>query len=292
MTLAITQQPTNVPEGTTIVGEDGQETQLTAEQQKYVEIGSKVLNTGAASGNTEHTKPEGIPDKFWDPATGQVNYEALAKSYVELEAKLGGKKPEDTTTQTEQKPGADGEQKTPEQQQQEQDNVFVKASKEFTEKGAITEDTYKVLAEKHNIPKEYVDAYVEGQVAKQQLQQQTSSQKEEQLLGSVGGREAFEAMASWAKQTFSEAELDAFNAQVALSAESAALALQFLKTRYVQSNGKEAKLITGGRPTTQVVDGFTSKTEMMAAMRDPRYGKDQAFTAEVARKMANRHFAI
>jgi hypothetical protein len=35
-------------------------------------------------------KPDAVPDKFWDEAAGAVRVEALAKSYGELERKLGG----------------------------------------------------------------------------------------------------------------------------------------------------------------------------------------------------------
>ncbi len=34
-------------------------------------------------------RPAGVPEKFWDPATGQVRVEALLKSYLELEKRLG-----------------------------------------------------------------------------------------------------------------------------------------------------------------------------------------------------------
>ena len=35
-------------------------------------------------------RPEGLPDKFWDPAKGEVRADALATSYLQLEQKLGG----------------------------------------------------------------------------------------------------------------------------------------------------------------------------------------------------------
>jgi hypothetical protein len=34
-------------------------------------------------------RPSGVPEKFWDPEAGSVRTEALLKSYVELERKLG-----------------------------------------------------------------------------------------------------------------------------------------------------------------------------------------------------------
>jgi len=35
------------------------------------------------------TRPSGLPEKFWDEKTGQVRLDALLKSYLELERKLG-----------------------------------------------------------------------------------------------------------------------------------------------------------------------------------------------------------
>ena len=283
--MALNIQDTNVPEGGVELDENGQEVQQQTQteaqkQQALIDKGRAIRQNDSDSTPPTHQKPEGIPEKFWDPKTGQVNYEAMAKSYTELEAKLGANKPA-TPQDTPQTPP-----ETP------VDTVFTQAARELTEKGAISEATYKTLAEQHSIPKQFVDAYVEGQLAKQQLQQQTSSQQEEQLLGAIGGREAFQTMASWAAQNFSEVELKAFNQQVSLSPESAALALQLLKSRYEQVNGRDAKLITGGRPVAQGAEGFASKHDMMAAMRDPRYKTDPVFQAEVARKLANRRFSI
>lgn len=36
------------------------------------------------------SRPESIPEKFWDGEAGEVRVDALAKSYLELERKLGG----------------------------------------------------------------------------------------------------------------------------------------------------------------------------------------------------------
>ncbi len=39
--------------------------------------------------NKPEPLPEGIPEKFWDPEKGAIRVEAMAKSYQELERKLG-----------------------------------------------------------------------------------------------------------------------------------------------------------------------------------------------------------
>lgn len=40
--------------------------------------------------NADSGRPAELPEKFWDPETESVRADALAKSYVELERKLGG----------------------------------------------------------------------------------------------------------------------------------------------------------------------------------------------------------
>lgn len=42
------------------------------------------------TGGIPESRPSTIPEKFWDGEAGEVRVDALAKSYVELERKLGG----------------------------------------------------------------------------------------------------------------------------------------------------------------------------------------------------------
>ena len=45
----------------------------------------------AAPGASEAAaRPDGVPEKFWDPEAGALRTEALLKSYLELERRLGG----------------------------------------------------------------------------------------------------------------------------------------------------------------------------------------------------------
>lgn len=47
-------------------------------------------------------RPAGLPEKFWDEQSGQVRVDALIKSYVELERKLGSAPPRDVPGAPEQ----------------------------------------------------------------------------------------------------------------------------------------------------------------------------------------------
>jgi len=53
-----------------------------------VEAGDPAIADGTDTDKPE--RPDGIPDKFWDAETCELRTEALVKSYVELEKKLGG----------------------------------------------------------------------------------------------------------------------------------------------------------------------------------------------------------
>ena len=58
---------------------------------------TNLLEEQPAAAAAANTKPEGVPEKFWDAATGTVRVEDLIKSYCELEKKLssGFSMPED-----------------------------------------------------------------------------------------------------------------------------------------------------------------------------------------------------
>lgn len=254
-----------------------QEVQLTEDEQKLVAAGQRVRTTDDDSTKPTVTKPEGVPDKFWNAETGQVNTEALLKSYTELESKLGGQKQEETATETKQEDPAEKTETAPAA-------GFETFYQEFSQNGKLSEDSYKALAEKHGIPKEVVDAYIEGQTLR-------ATYGEDQVLASVGGKETFSVMSQWAAANLSEKELNAFNAQVTHSVESAGMAVQWLKSKYEAANGKAPQLLQG-RPASGAADGFATKSDMMAAMRDKRYGSDPDYTREVAQKMANRRFTM
>jgi hypothetical protein len=54
---------------------------------------SGVATATAPAGPDKPARPAGVPEKFWNPELGTVRTEALLKSYVELERKLGSMAP-------------------------------------------------------------------------------------------------------------------------------------------------------------------------------------------------------
>ena len=229
-----------------------------------------------------HTKPEGVPDKFWNADTGAVDYAGLTKSYTELEKRLGGGKAKDvpvTDPKVDAKPDAE-----PDLQKAGIDRV--KFATEITKDGKLSDASYAELEAK-GYSKDDVDQYVEGQIAKAELAELRAEKDTVEVVATVGGQEAFNAMRSWAAANYSETDLNRFNKQVNASKDGALVALELLKVRYEAANGRAPKtFIQGG--AAKASSGYESQAQAVKAMQDPRYKSDPAYRADVERKLANR----
>lgn len=150
---------------------------------------------------------------------------------------------------------------------------------EFEEKGELSAASYKKLADA-GFSKDVVDRYI-----------QAGSIIQEKAVADVkalaGGDEGYSAMTEWAKGNLSTAEIEAFNRVTNTGdMELIKLAVSGLHARYTAAEGKAPQLV-GGKANSgaSVKDVFRSTAEVVAAMRDPRYGKDAAYTKEVELKM-------
>ena len=243
-----------------------------------------VTNIDLTEPPTSATAPEPTPPapllagKFKTPAD-------LEKAYKELETKLG------TASKTDEPAPPAKDDNADAQTQQQQPEITVaglpatKYFKEFDETGALSEDSYKELSDK-GIPKEIVDAYIEGQKARISQHQALSEQAEKSLMDQVGGEAEFTKMRQWAETTGYSAEEKAAYQKAIESGDPtiAAFAVRDLKARYSAAFGHAPNLIQGA-PSAGTV-GYQSRNEMVMAMKDPRYGADPAYTKEVELKVA------
>ena len=128
------------------------------------------------------------------------------------------------------------------------------------------------------------DTEVEDEGAEQEVS--VLSQEDEQvILESIGGQENFAAVQSWAKDNLNQDELEAYNREVnSGDYYRARNALQSLYYAYQDNNGYEPDLI-GGKLSANSSDVFRSSQEVMAAMSDPRYLQDPAYTQDVQDKL-------
>ena len=224
---------------------------------------------------TQEDRPEWLPEKF-------ASAEAMAKSYIELEAKLGAGANED---QQEQEEGeTTDEEEQPDDNTKEDTNtndVIVEASKEFFENdGVISEETYKNLAE-IGLPKELVDSYAAGQQALQQSE-------EGSIKAVTEGN--WDQMAEWAANNLSPEEVNTFDDIVQNgTVEQAKLAAKGLYAQFKAENGVTPKLVQGAVSGSSTMP-FKSNQELARAMSDPRYKSgDKAYHEEIDRRIAASH---
>ena len=205
-------------------------------------------------------------------STGSKDSSTKETNEPKPESKEGGdeKSSEKPTEET----GDKGEEKAPSSED------FDRFRQEFSEKGELSDESYKELQDKYNLPKEVVDSYAREQQA-------AAKAVETAGMAVAGGKEQFGQMAQWAKQNLPEAEVKEFNDQVNSGDVGRAVeAVTNLKTKYSNSVGEEPNLIDGSA-TSDTAPGYRSRAEMTADINDARYKKDPAFRAEVERKLKN-----
>jgi hypothetical protein len=112
-----------------------------------------------------------------------------------------------------------------------------------------------------------------------------SKEEEDTIMESIGGVEAFSVVQDWARENLDQAEIEAYNREVnSGDYYRARNALQSLQYAYQDNVGSEPALI-GGKLSGNSADVFRSTQEVMAAMNDPRYLQDTAYTQDVQEKL-------
>lgn len=150
----------------------------------------------------------------------------------------------------------------------------------FVENGKLTEADY-AAAEKSGLDRGTVDAYIAGQQAiAQQLVTKVHSM--------VGGPDTYEAMLQWMVGNLPKAEVEAYDEAMGTGSEAKiAVAVRGVHAAYLSAVGSDQGRRVAPTTGQPKAPGFQSKREMIDAMKDPRYSKDAAYRAEVARRIEN-----
>lgn len=262
-----------------------------------MELPADATRTGNPEGSQSAQAPERpqwLPEKFKSP-------EDLAKAYGELEKKFSsGPKPESKPAQPpkETKP-AEGEQEKPAPKEGESKDgeaetpetpkapegmeSFQPFFDEFAKEGKLTDESYKVLAEKHNLPKEIVDRFIADSVKANTL---AAQQAEAEVFSAVGGQDNYKAMADWARENLSEAERNAYNKAID-SGDLAAikLAVSGVYQKFSAVEGRPGARVRGSGSSSNVTP-FQNTREVTEAMSDPRYATDANYRKEVEQRLA------
>ena len=226
----------------------------------------------AATPAADTSIPEGFPAKF--VKDGKPDYAALAQSYTALEGKLGATTPSSAAPTPEAAAAATQELTNGLQAAGLDINTFYA---EYNANGGLSDESYRKL-EAAGRPRAEVDAYIAGQEAL--FEQQAQS-----IYSAVGGEQQFVVVQAWAKANLPANELKAYNHIIDTGTpDQVRLAVLGVNAQYAAKNGREPTLVGGGPAAPQ---GFASKAEVVAAMQDPRYKKDEAYRASVIAKMRN-----
>jgi hypothetical protein len=228
------------------------------------------------------TRPEGVPEKFWDPEAGQLRTEALLKSYLELERRLGAEPAaaaEAGTAEEEASPPAEGDDDAeapplpdipadPDGYEITTESELVAPDPEVNRRlheAGFTQDqaqlVYK-LAEDYLLPA-MSEAYGEVFV------QQELGKLEQAFGGSENWQATAEQLRNWGKANL---EPDVYDT-LASSSDGVMAMHQMMQAR-------EPRVVHADAPAAATDEG-----QLRRMMQDPRYWRDRdpAFVGEVTR---------
>lgn len=225
------------------------------------------------------TPPEESPQTLY--AGKYKSVEELEKGYKELQKAFSSK--QTSPTPSEEKPTDPlkiDDNNTAEEVLTDKGLDITEFNKEWQETGALSQASYDRLA-KAGIPQSMVDAYIEGQ---QVLAQRLT----DQVYGSVGGQEEYTKIIEWAKTGLTPQEIQTYNEITETGdVNKISLAVRGLKSAMEEARGKTPNLINASDPgQSGNSDVFQSKSQLTAAMADPRYAKDPAYREEVIQKLS------
>ena len=152
---------------------------------------------------------------------------------------------------------------------------------EYEEKGALSEDTYKKLADA-GYPKAVVDTYIRGIEA-----------ANEAFVNSVytvaGGKAEYDKLSNYIQSKGKDA-VEGFNdALMNGSLSTVKMLINGFKAEMTLRNGtQKASVLGSGSPAG--TSGFANEADMDKAMDDPRYGIDEEYTKQVTKRLSKSKF--
>tara|TARA_R100000734_G_scaffold7966_2_gene6348 strand:- start:161 stop:946 length:786 start_codon:yes stop_codon:yes gene_type:complete len=221
--------------------------------------------------------------------------EDMANSYKELEGKLGDiERTKEEPEATDEEPKAEESDFNAEELYGEGlasvlEEVGIDAediTQRFTESGNINEDDYSKLNEA-GFSKQVVDTYLDGLRSASANTEDISTAAATEIKNSVGGEEAYNELVQWSSNNLPEETIKSFDELLnTASVPVIKIAVAGLKAQMNQAQGYEPDLI-GGRSPRSDKNPFQTPAEVTAAMNDPRYGKDAAYTQSVYARLEN-----
>lgn len=222
-------------------------------------------------------RPAWLPEKFKTP-------EDFAKSYNELEKKLGAPKPPQSplslpqNVQLADDVGLDGILKAAGVDEQGLYTRFIQNGNKLTD-----EDAAK-LKSKLPLPRKAMEDYFGKLVADVQRQNQALEAEAKRI---VGDDEAFNNLAAWGATSLSDADKQTYQTMISNPATMKA-GVEWLaaKHRDAVGAGKAQPLINGAQHAAGGGQQFNTRSEITAAINDPKYKRDPAYRKSVDERIA------
>ncbi|WMM95598.1 scaffolding protein [Roseobacter phage CRP-143] len=226
-----------------------------------------------------------MPDKFQGKSA-----EEIARAYAELEKMKT--QPKADEPEAEDVPKGDDpdaeyinpmlEEGRPEGSKDVPVDQFAALVDEYDANGQLSEESYKAL-EELGYNKAFVDEKIDYINYKRE-------READAILEPYGGSEEFKKVSAWAAESFTEAQLNNINAQLASgnkATQDAVLSSLFMG--YKQSAGKVAApqdvTLHTNQPQSTRTEGYATKSEYLKDAKDPRYEKDAGYRKQVEQKM-------
>ena len=261
----------NTPDAEVLTS-DG-EVNLSPEEQDSLAVGEKMV-----------AEQEGLLAGKYKSA------EDLEAAYLSLQKKLG----ENDGVQEGQEAEEVKAEETKEEEKPAETSpamaLITEASDEYYKNdGVLSEKTIEKFSSMSS--SDLVNAYIEAQKQNPQLNANQapaslSDADVNQVQNAAGGLAEYNKVIDWAGSNLDNKSIQAFDSVVD-SGNIAAIniAFQGLKSKYIEANGYEGRMLTGKAPKKQG-DVYRSQAELVAAMSDPRYDNDPAYRADVIEKLS------
>lgn len=253
-----------------------------------------LQNTG------DPNRPEWLPEQFKSPEDFAKSWQDQRAEITRLQQASAQNKQPDPPDSGE--PPKDEQEKPPaaDDKQNQQDDAAKELAdqagldlspyqEEYSSTGDVSEENREAIAkslEKQLGPnaRQIVDEFIEARKV-------VHENDTRMFMDAAGGQESYTQMVNWASTALPPEQVQAYNKQVNSGDRHTVLfAIEGLRAKYEQANGRDPRLISGsGRPGA-AVGGFSSTAEMTRAMSDPRYKSDPAYREEVRAKLARSNF--
>lgn len=217
--------------------------------------------------------------------------EDMVASYKELEGKLGGVQDTQTEEVAEETEEATQEDWNPSEiygeglaSVLEQAGIDTREiSQTFENTGEITEEHYTKL-EGAGFSRRVIDTFLGNQKDAATATEEIQQTQLDDIKSVVGGDEGYAKLRDWTQKNIPDESLKAFDKILDTQDPTMIkIAVEGFAAKMRQAEGYEPNLINGRSP--QGVTPFKTGKEIEAAMGDPRYGKDEAYTLSVYKRL-------